>query len=76
MLQKIMVGMNKKQLKVKKAPNVQGSVRIYFHNKAVEDVVLNNFDEVELFKRIGIEADDIKKSNLEMLVIRGDVVLC
>ena len=76
MLQKIMVGMNIKQLKVKKAPNVQGSVRIHFPNPHVEDVVLNNFDSVELFKRINIQPEDVQKSNLEMLVIRGDVVLC
>lgn len=76
MLQKIMVGMNVKQLKVKKSPNVQGSVRIHFPNHLVEDVVLSNFDAVELFKRINIQPEDIKQSNLEMLVMRGDVILC
>jgi len=62
-----------KKLKIQKAPNVQGSVRIHFPNAEIEDIVLTNHEVVDVFGRINVNAEEIKKSNLGMLISRGDV---
>jgi hypothetical protein len=72
----LMKGLIEKKLKVKKAPNVQGSVRIHFPNKDIQDFILINGDPVDVFGRINVTADDIRKSNLEALLAQGHVVVC
>jgi hypothetical protein len=62
-----------KKLWVKKAGNVQGSVYIHFPDKAVADIVLNNWEPVNVFGRINISMDQIKMSNLEQLMLAGHV---
>lgn len=64
-----------KNLKVQKGPNVQGSVRIHFPNSEIEDIVLTNHDAVDVFGRINVNAEEIKKSNLAALIARGDIVI-
>lgn len=75
MLKRLQEGMIKKELKVQKAPSVQGAVCIHFQNPEVKDIILNDFSMVDVFKRINITAADIRKSNLQALVLRGDLVV-
>lgn len=75
MSQKMLKGILEKNLKVKKAPNVRGSVSIHFPNPIVQDIILKDFSEVEIFKRINITEEDIKTSNLSILIARGDIVI-
>lgn len=65
-----------KELKVRKSPNVQGSVRIHFPTPEIEDIVLTNHEAVDVFARINVSSEEIKKSNLAMLISRGDVQIC
>jgi hypothetical protein len=69
----IMKGMIEKKLFVKKASNVQGTVRIHFPSAGIEDIILTNFEAVNIFGRINITKEQVLLSNLEQLVIRGDV---
>lgn len=69
----IMKGLIEKKLYVKKANNVQGAVRIHFPSSAIQDIVLTNFEPVNIFGRINITKEQVLLSNLEQLVIRGDV---
>lgn len=73
MLKQLAQGVLKKQLWIKKSPAVQGAVCIHFHSKNVKDIILSNFDKVDVFQRINIQPEDIKKSNLQALLLRGDV---
>lgn len=75
MLRKLHEGILKKELKLKKAPSVQGAVCIHFHNPEVKDIVLNDASVVDVFKRINFQASDVKKSNIQQLVLRGDLVV-
>lgn len=74
MLRQIQAGLLKKSLLVKKGMAVQGSVCIHFERKEVKDIVLNNFDPVDVFQRINFLPGDLAKSNLEALMLRGDIV--
>lgn len=62
-----------KKLFIKKGANVQGSVRIHFPDPGVQDIVLSNWEPVDVFGRIKIDAEQIRLSNLEELVVAGDV---
>ncbi len=75
-MRKLTEGLLKKSLKVKKAPSVQGSICIHFPNPEVKDIVLKDFTEVEVFKRLNITLEDVKRSNIQQLVLRGDLVIC
>jgi len=66
-----MKGILEKKILVKKAGNVQGSVRIHFPDPKVQDIVLTNFDTVNVFGRIGMTAELVKISNLSTLVLSG-----
>lgn len=73
MLRNLHEGILKKELKLKKAPTVQGAVCIHFQNPEVKDVVLTDAMVVDVFKRINFQASDIKKSNIQQLILRGDL---
>lgn len=75
MLRKLQESMIKKELKIQKAPSVQGAVCIHFQNKEVKDIILNDFSIVDVFKRINITAGDIRKSNIQQLLLRGDLIV-
>lgn len=75
MLKKLQESMLKKELKVQKAPSVQGAVCIHFQNPEVKDIVLNDFSVVDVFKRINVTAGDVRKSNIQQLLLRGDLVV-
>lgn len=76
MLPGILKGIAAKKLLVKKGAATQGQVRIHFPNPDVKDIVLvNSGDVVDMFGRIGIQVEDVKQSNLNSLVLRGDVVI-
>ena len=66
-------GILEKKLLVCKGSNVQGSVRIHFPSPDVQDTVLSNFETVDVFGRINITKEQVLLSNLETLVIKGDV---
>lgn len=74
MLKQIQAGMMKKCLWVKKGPAVQGSVCIHFHSKNVKDIVLTDFAKVDVFQRMNIQSEDITKSNLEALMLKGHII--
>lgn len=69
----LMKAIIEKNLWVKKSSNVQGAVRIHFPSKEIQDIVLSNFEPVNVFGRIGVTAEQIKLSNLERLLIAGDI---
>lgn len=76
MKKSIMKGLIEKNLKVRKAPRVQGAVKIHFPNPKITDITLTNFAPVDIFSRIGITEDDIKSSNLEDLVNQRILAIC
>lgn len=75
MLKKLLEGIVKKNLKVQKAPSVQGAVCIHFPNPEIKDVILQDFSPVDIFMRINMSVGDIKKSNIQQLILRGDLVV-
>ena len=75
MSQNFLNGILMKKMIVKKAPMVQGQVCIHFPNPAVQDIILKDYSEVDVFQRINITADDVKTSNISQLLSRGDIVL-
>lgn len=74
MLRQLQEGVLKKKLMIRKGPSVQGSVCIHFHSKEVKDIVLTDTQSIDVFQRINIQPEDIVKSNLEALMLRGDIV--
>lgn len=74
MLKQIQAGLMAKSLWVKKGPAVQGSVCIHFFNKQVKDIILNDFGKVDVFQRMNIQPEDIQKSNLEELMLKGIII--
>lgn len=75
MVQGLLKGLIEKDLKIKKAPSVQGSVTVHFPNPGIKDIILTTDATVDVFKRIGITVEDIKRSNLEDHLLRGDIVI-
>lgn len=71
----LMKALIEKKLNVKKAPMVQGTVRIHFPNKEIQDFVLTNWQVVDVFARMGVTVADVKQSNLESLLTQGHIVL-
>ncbi len=65
----------KKDLKIKKSDKVQGSVCISFQSEEVKNINITNSNVVDIFGRIGITADDVKKSNIQTLLNQGLIVL-
>ena len=68
-------GLMKKKLKVAKAGNVNGSVVLHFHNKAVPDVTLTSGDAVDVFMLIGVTEREVRRSNIEMLLDKNVLVI-
>ena len=68
-------GLMKKRLKVAKAGNVNGSVVLHFHNKAVPDVTLTNSEPVDVFKLIGVNEMEVRRSNIESLLEKNVLVI-
>ncbi len=66
---------SKKELNIKKSDKVQGSVCIHFPDNSVKDIVLTNDLTVDVFGRIAMTPDLVKKSNLQMLLNQGAIVL-
>jgi hypothetical protein len=62
-----------KNLWVKKAANVQGSVCIHFPSNDLQDIILTGWEPVNVFGRINATVDQIKLSNLEDLYIAGHI---
>jgi hypothetical protein len=75
MMQKLMKGLMNKNLKVKKAPNVTGTVCIHFPNPEIQDFQITGFEVVDIFGRIGMSVEDVKKSNIQALIHRGDLIV-
>jgi hypothetical protein len=71
----LMKGLIEKKLSVKKAPMVAGAVRIHFPNPEIQDFVLTNWQPVDIFARMGMSVDDVKKSNLADLIAQGHIVV-
>lgn len=71
----LLKAMLEKTLWVKKAANVQGSVRVHFPDPNIQDIVLTGWAPVNVFGRIGITAEQVKLSNLEQLLLAGDIQL-
>jgi hypothetical protein len=74
MSQGLLKALIEKKLTVKKAPNVQGTVRLHFPNPEIQDFILTSFQPVDVFARIGMTADDVKKSNIAALLTAGHIV--
>jgi hypothetical protein len=75
MMQRLIKALMTKKLMVQKGRNVQGSVKIFFPNPKVQDIVLTDFRPVDVYGRINISDDDIKESNLEALALKGMIVI-
>lgn len=69
----IMKGLIEKKLWVKKSGAVQGAVRIHFPSQDIQDIVLTNFEPVNVFSRINISKEQVLLSNIEKLLISGDI---
>jgi len=73
MMPNLLKAMMLKKLVVRKGMNRTGQVRIHFPNPEIQDILLSNFGPVDVFGRINMTVEDVQKSNLEQLVLRGDV---
>jgi len=71
----LMKGLIEQKISVKKAPQVQGTVRIHFPNKEIQDFVLTNWQPVDIFARMGVTVEDVKMSNLGDLIAQGHLIL-
>jgi hypothetical protein len=69
----LMKSIIEKNLWVKKAGKVQGSVRIHFPSPSIQDIVLTHWAPVNVFGRIGMTVDQVKLSNLETLFLAGHI---
>jgi hypothetical protein len=74
MLRQIQKGILNKKLVVQKGPAIQGSVCIHFQNPEVKDIILHDQQSVDVYQRINVTDQDIPKSNLEDLLLRGYIV--
>ena len=75
MMQGLMKGILDKKLLVKKGHNITGTICIHFPNPKIQDIHLTDFSVVSIFGRIGMTQDDARKSNLESLLNRGDLLI-
>ena len=62
---------SKKELLIARMPHVTGSVCVHFPNPEVKDIQLKTDDAVNVFNRINITVDDVKKSNIQSLLNQG-----
>lgn len=69
----IMKAIIEKNLWVKKSPMATGAVRIHFPSHEIQDIVLTNQEPVNVFGRINVTAEQIRLSNLNQLLIHGDI---
>lgn len=69
----LMKAMIEKKLWIKKSAQVQGSVRVHFPSPDLQDIVLTTFEPVNVFGRINISKEQVQLSNLERLLIAGDI---
>jgi hypothetical protein len=73
MMPNLLKAMMSKKLVVRKGVNRTGQIRIHFPNPKVQDIVLSNNMPVDVFGRINIQIEDVQKSNVEQLILRGDL---
>lgn len=50
-------------------------MRVHFPSKEIEDIILTGWDEVDVFGRMRVTAEQIKMSNLSALITKGDVMV-
>ena len=70
-MQRFILGLANKKLVVKKMGNVTGAVGIHFANKQLGYLNIVNSKPVDLFAIADVTADDIRKSNVEQLLMEG-----
>ena len=75
MLNSLLKGIIAKKLLVKKGSSVTGTVCVHFPTPKIQDIQLTDFSIVDVFGRIGMTPEDVKKSNISALVHKGDLVI-
>lgn len=66
---------SQEELKIRKTTKVQGSVCVAFQREEVKNIILKDASVVDVFQRIGITKEDIKKSNISSLLTQGMIEL-
>jgi hypothetical protein len=71
MVKNILKGILQKKLLIRKSANIQGTVQIFFPNPEIQNIILTDFQTVDIFKWIKVNEADIKQSNIEDLYKKG-----